>query len=114
MAAAAGLPIRPYRQGDLLDSMDFAALGRVTPASARVESMVVVNDVVTGAAVPSSIREACRRMAKLSETAILGIDLFPGSFEFAGATPYPDLRHGGQEFVNAFLEMAAQPQEMTR
>jgi len=114
MAAAAGLPVRPYRQGDLRDSMDFAALGRVTPASTRVESMVVVNGVATGAAVPAKIQKACQRMALLSATTILGIDLFPTTLEFAGATPYPDFRHGGQEFVNAFLEMAAQRQEMNR
>jgi len=114
MAAACGLPIRSYRQGDLMEGMDFAVQGRVTPVSTNLESVVVVNGVVTGANVPEKIKRSCRQMAELSNTTILGVDLFPGRLEFAGATPYPDLRRGGEELVDAFLAIAGQAMEATR
>ena len=49
-----------------------------------------------------------------ANTTILGIDLYPGTFEFAGATPYPDFRQGGQQFINAFVDLAMKAEEVTR
>ena len=50
------------------------------------------------------IRQGCRRLAELSHTALLGVEFTTssaGPWTFAGATPMPDLRLGGEALLDA-------------
>jgi hypothetical protein len=53
---------------------------------------------------PPHIADACTALARLSQTPLLGIELTVGQshrmWTFAGATPLPDLRLGGEPLLN--------------
>jgi hypothetical protein len=69
-----------------------------------VQTVFVVADQVVGATLPRHIHHGCQRLAELSHTAMLGIEFAVGSagpWTFAGATPMPDLRLGGETLLDA-------------
>ena len=78
--------------------------GRLVPPDTPVQTVFVVAGQVVGATLPRHIRHGCRRLAELSHTALLGIEFAAGSADpwtFAGATPMPDLRLGGEPLLDA-------------
>ncbi len=73
------------------------------PYSQPTCNVLVACGELYGAPLPDPENEACLRLAELSGTDILGIELrrdVAGGWEFAGATPHPDLRLGGEPLVD--------------
>lgn len=66
-----------------------------------------------GPALPRETRESCLRLAQLAETRLLGIELVSdtssNSWTFAGATPMPDLRIGGEALLDALAAELYKP-----
>jgi hypothetical protein len=80
-----------------------------------VQTVFVVADQVVGATLPRHIRRGCRRLAELSHTALLGIEFTTdpaGPWTFAGATPVPDLRLGGEALLDALASALRGEQEL--
>lgn len=74
-------------------------------------SVVVVGDAVIGAAARPDVGNACRRLAHLSRTPLLGVDLLDDAHgsTFLHATPHPDLDVWGDDLLVA-LAGALRPQ----
>jgi hypothetical protein len=103
LASKAGLPTSEYRQSshDHLDEMGVER--RLVPVGTPVNVVIVVAGHVVGAPAPTDILRGCQRLAELAGTELLGIEFAPGSagdWTFAGATPVPDLRLGGQPLLD--------------
>jgi hypothetical protein len=81
---------------------------RPYPAGTPTVGAIVVGDRVFGSSFLPGIREACLRLAQLSKTALLGIEFTASAsgngWTFAGATPMPDLRMGGEPLLNTLAE----------
>lgn len=105
LAARAGLPTPAYRQtsDDQID--ETLELRRLFPVGTPTTSAIVVGDRVVAPSLPQGIRAGCLRLAHLSQTPLLGIELtkgaFNGTWTFAGATPMPDLCLGGEPLLDA-------------
>jgi len=72
--------------------------------TAARRTLIVVGDDVVGAHGDLSLIAATRRLAELSGTSILGVDVAPEpgtGWRFVGATPQPDLRLGGTPLLDA-------------
>lgn len=106
LASAAGLPTPPYRLSSL-DAHDEMAAGErgLFPAGTPTRQAVVVGGVAFAPeGMPGEIRDACARLAEAADTPLLGVDFAAGAcgeWTFAGATPLPDLRAGGQPLLDA-------------
>ena len=118
LAARAGLPTPSYRQtsSDQLDEM--FEIRRLFPLGTQTTTSIVVQDQVIGESLPVEFREGCVRLAALSETPLLGIEFAPSesgkSWIFAGATPVPDLRLGGDALLDALALSLTQPEKRER
>lgn len=91
LATRAGLPVADYRHDERTASRPPALPNGAT-------RVIVITGEVVGAALAPPLHAACRRLAGLADTAVLGIDFAAesgGALTFAGATPLPDLRLGG-------------------
>jgi len=81
---------------------------RLHPVGVPTVGAVVLGDRVFGPSFPPEIRAACLRLAQLSKTTLLGIEFTASAsgnvWTFAGATPMPDLRMGGEPLLNALAE----------
>jgi hypothetical protein len=111
LAAQAGLPTPRYRQSSPRGGEVGDTEGTV-PAGA-VATVLVVGQHVVGESAPPLILNGCRRLARLTETPLLGIDFTVdagGALAFAGATPMPDLRLGGEALLDT-LALALQGEE---
>ena len=108
LAAQAGLPTSPYRQGsdDVRD--ECGEQGRLVPPETPVQKVIVIGKEIVGAPFPAMLQEGCRRLARLAGVELLGIDFTmdaTGSWNFAGATPWPDLRLGGEALLDALASI---------
>jgi hypothetical protein len=105
LAARAGLPTPDYRQTSSDEVDESIELRKLFPAGTPTITNIVVENKVLGPALPPNIRKGCVRLAKLSGTPLLGVELAVSasakSWEFAGATPAPDLRLGGEALLDA-------------
>ncbi|MEU5431812.1 hypothetical protein AB0G73_00355 [Streptomyces sp. NPDC020719] len=98
LAARAGLPVSPAR----ISSSPGIEPRRDTPGSCNV---LVLGEHVFGASTARD-EEACVRLARLADTDLLGIGLHRDGGQrvvFAGANPLPDLRPGGDAFLDRLL-----------
>lgn len=106
LARQAGLPVAAYRQTsrDRIDEAHGAR--RLVPPDTLVRTVIVAGGRVIGPALPPAIAEACARLAELAGTELLGVD-FVGhaqqAWSFAGASPTPDLRLGGEALIATLL-----------
>jgi hypothetical protein len=110
LAQSAGLPVAPYRQSsyDRVDEMKGEK--RLIAPGAPVQTVIVVDGIVTGATVPDAVKEACQRLAKAARSELLGLDFLTGAageWTFAGANPMPDLRYGGHALIEALIQRLA-------
>jgi hypothetical protein len=105
LATQAGLPTCEYVQSSHDEFDDSVTLRRLLPEGTPTTMAITVGDRVFGPFLPPAVNRACRELARLSRTQILGIELAvnnaPQSLTFAGATPMPDLRVGGEQFLDA-------------
>lgn len=87
LAARAGLPTPAYQGGS-------------RPAlSGPARRIIVVGRKALGPAAPREVVAGCGRLARFARTAILGVD-FDRAWLFAGATPLPGLRRGGEPMLD--------------
>lgn len=104
LAAQAGLPAPPYRQTSHDEIDEATQLRRIVPDGTPTTMAITLGDQVFGPALPPRISAACRELARISQTPLLGIELTIGPphglWTFAGATPMPDLRLGGEPLLN--------------
>jgi hypothetical protein len=110
LAYKAGLPVASYRQSahDRIDEMKGEK--RLVPRGMLVHTVIVVGDTVAGAAIPQPLAAACRRLALLAGTELLGIDFVAGdgdSLTFAGASPMPYLMPGGPALIQGLCRHLA-------
>jgi hypothetical protein len=101
LAAQAGLPTRPYQR----HSSDKD--GESAPPDLPHRTVIVVDQMVVDRGLPKDILGGCLQLARVADTPLLGIDLAQdtaGQWIFAAATPMPDLRVGGDAFLNALVE----------
>jgi len=105
LANQAGLPTVEYVQSSHDEIDDATTLRRLVRNGTPTTMAITVGDRVFGPYLPPAVSRACRELSRLSRTQILGIELAPGStshsLAFAGATPMPDLRLGGEPFLDA-------------
>lgn len=105
LATTAGLTTVPYRQSSRAPFE--VSKERLASEASPFKTVLVLDRYVFGAAPPSVLR-ACRRLAMLAGTTILGIEFavgVNGQWTFASATPLPDLRLGGQSVLDALVEI---------
>jgi hypothetical protein len=112
LARQAGLAVAPYRQSsrDRIDEMKGER--RLVSAGALVQTVIVVGDAALGAAAPPPVIAACKRLARIARTELLGIDFTDGAagpWTFAGANPVPFLTLGGQPLIEQLCERLAMP-----
>jgi hypothetical protein len=104
LANQAGLPTTSYTQSSHDDVDDTVQLRRILPEGTPTTMAITVGDRVFGPNLPPAISRACRELARLARTPLLGIELAignsPDSWTFAGATPMPDLRLGGEALLD--------------
>jgi hypothetical protein len=92
LAAAAGLATPPYRAEDGAEP--------VPPAPAGHEPLlIVVSGAVVGPPAPDAVLRGCQELSRAASCELLGVS-FRNGWEFAGATPLPDLRRGGRAIVD--------------
>jgi hypothetical protein len=109
LAARAGLDAPDYRQSD--DDPPEHGFGSLAPPGAASTSVLVLRGELFGPALPDDVAEACVRLAELSGTDLLGIELCAaagGTPALAYATPWPDLRHGGAPLIAALAQALEQ------
>ena len=112
LAHEAGLPTPAVRWGSS-DGYDESRPERA-PVRPPLVSVVVVDGGVVGRPVPPAVAAGCRRLAKLSGTDVLGVELGTGSarrWTFAAATPLPDLRVGGGRLLDRLAAALARSHE---
>ena len=110
LAGEAGLEATPV----VFDSASEQALGPYPwyawgPHAPFVEDVVVVGNVVfAGVELARPVVDACRRLAALSATPLLGVAFADGGTSpVIGITPLPDLRAGGEAMIAALAEALA-------
>lgn len=104
MAAQAGLPTPSYQQSSHDEIDESQQLRRIVPASTPTTMVITLDDRVFGANLPAPISNGCKELARIAQTPLLGIELTVGQshvpWTFAGATPMPDLRLGGEPLLD--------------
>jgi hypothetical protein len=105
LATQAGLPTPEYQQTSHDQIDEGVELRRLVPETAKTMMAIAVRDRVFGPTLPTTFRKGCAELARISKTPLLGIEFAvkPGtnSLVFAGATPMPDLRLGGEPLLDA-------------
>jgi hypothetical protein len=107
LASRAGLRIEPRLFGH-----DDDGEGEGTPPRMPLPTAIVVAGRVIGPPLPDDVRAACGRLAALADAELLGIELKlrqDRDSTFAGATPWPDLRAGGEPLLDALAEALREP-----
>lgn len=105
LAGRAGLPVPVYRQssGDQID--ETRAERRLFPPGTPTASAVFLGGRLYGPqALPREVEEACARLSALTSLPLLGVEFARGeggAWQFAGATPLPDLSVGGTALLDA-------------
>lgn len=106
LAARAGLPTTPWKQGSD-DAPDQAWLPR--PAELAVH--VCGDAVVAPVALPDALTTGCRRLAALAGCDLLGIDFERDDtgegWRLTSASPLPDLIRGGDALADALAKVFA-------
>jgi hypothetical protein len=106
LAREAGLPVAPYRQSATDGVDEMKGERRLVPRGVPVRTVIALGGRVFGASLLPAITAACQRLARLSQTQLLGIDFVDDAADawtFAGASPTPDLSIGGEALVEALM-----------
>lgn len=108
LAGAAGLDAAPV----VFDSADERYAGgpgcwggAATPIPFADDVIVVGRSVFAADRLAQETADACRRLAELAATPILGISFAAGvGSPVTGVTPLPDLRAGGDDLIDALVD----------
>ncbi|HVO27941.1 MAG TPA: hypothetical protein VMW56_30390 [Candidatus Margulisiibacteriota bacterium] len=107
LAAQAGFAVPGYRQSH----RDRPASGyaSMAPAGVQLSTVIVLRGQTygsSGSPLPHEVARRCRRLAHMSGTDLLGIDLFDSEegWEFAYATPWPNLIAGGAGLIDGLMQ----------
>jgi hypothetical protein len=111
-AARAGLPTPVYKQGSGAYVDETKTERTLFPRGTQTTSAVVVGGRVFGPRVfDDEIEQGCVRLSKLASMPLLGVEFARGGrgeWQFAGATPLPDLSVGGEPLLDALaVELGA-------
>ena len=112
LAARSGLVVPPFAQSSRVEVLVGA---RLVPPSVPVRTVFVVGGCVpghafaveghgSGAGVPDAVARSCVALAARVGVGLLGVEFTQGPdrpWMFAGASPQPDLRLGGEELLDA-------------
>jgi len=101
LASKAGLPVADYTQNSHENIVGIEK--KLFTTGTPLKTVIVVDGHAVGTPASSHIVEGCQRLAELSGTQLLGIEFAVGAvgeWTFAGATPFPDLRLGGEELLD--------------
>ena len=115
LAASAGLPVASYFASTSDPANVLASEQPTAYPGAPRRTLFVVSGRAIGKA-PSQILAGCRRLAWLAGTALLGMDFADtaaGPWTFCGASPWPDLRTGGDALLDALADTLGEGQEIT-
>jgi hypothetical protein len=96
LAARAGLPTAAYRQSSADAVPEMYGERPLFPPGTPMRTVVVLGAAAFGKA-PAEIADSCVRLAEIAGLTLLGVDFVVGAegrWQFAGATPSPDLRLG--------------------
>jgi hypothetical protein len=99
LANQAGLATAAYGQSELREAPQPHTL---TPAANR--TIIVVEGLCCGASAPEKITAGCAQLSESSATKLLGVDFHVtpgGEWMFSHATPFPNLRLGGDGMHHA-------------
>ena len=102
LATQAGLPAARYGQSELSAAPLPHTLSHITD-----RTIIVVDGICCGAEAPKKIISGCLRLSELCETSLLGVDFHvtpEDEWIFSNATPFPDLRLGGDILRDALAE----------
>ena len=102
LANQAGLKTAPYGQSNFRAA---PSLQQLPPAA--VQTIIVVDGICCGAAAPREVMAGCSRLSGISATKLLGVDFEVTPDEdwiFSKATPFPDLRLGGDKLNDALAQ----------
>jgi hypothetical protein len=66
-----------------------------------VRTIIAVDGQGIGGHLDEGVADACGRLGVLAKTRILGVDLDARTSAFVSASPLPDLRTGGEPFIDA-------------
>jgi hypothetical protein len=66
-----------------------------------VRTIIAVDGQGIGGYLDEGVADACGRLGVLAKTRILGVDLDAQTSAFVSASPLPDLRTGGESFIDA-------------
>ena len=97
LASKAGLQVADYTQTSHEDIIDIEK--KLFATGTPLKTVIVIDGHAVGTPASFHIVEGCQSLAELSRTQLLGIEFAVGSvgeWTFAGATPFPDLRLGGE------------------
>lgn len=104
LAGQAGLPTPSYTQTSHDELDETKQVRRIVSDTTPTTMVVTLGDRVFGPTLPPHISAGCVQLAQLSKTPLLGIELTvgqsPALWTFAGATPMPDLRLGGEPLLD--------------
>jgi hypothetical protein len=104
LAAQAGLTTASYSQTSHDEIDESKQFRRIFPDETPTTMVVTLDDRVFGPQLPPHVTAGCIELARISKTPLLGIELTvsqsPALWTFAGATPMPDLRLGGEPLLD--------------
>jgi hypothetical protein len=114
LALKAGLPMQVYQQSstDLLS--EHSGESRIVPPNTTLRTVIIMGESVYGSEAPHAIQSGCRVLGRLAAVDLLGVQFMNGAsglWTFAGVTLMPDLREGGNEFLDGLAGWLRQAKE---
>lgn len=103
LANQAGLETAPYGQSEFREAPPLRMC-----VTSPDRTVIVVDNVCCGSPAPEHVKAGCTRLAKLATTRLLGVgfDVTPhGKWIFREATPFPELRLGGNRLQDALFHV---------
>jgi hypothetical protein len=114
LALKAGLPTQIYQQSSTDIMCEQRGGSRIVPSGAALRTVIVLGEKVFGLDAPAAIQSSCRVLGQLAEVDLLGIQFMSGAagpWTFAGVLLMPDLREGGNEFLDELAAWLSQAKE---
>jgi hypothetical protein len=114
LALKAGLPMHIYQQGSTDLMSEQRGESRIVPPNTVLRTVIVLGENVYKPEAPAAIQSSCRVLRQLADIELLGIQFMigvGGPWTFAGVTLMPDLREGGNEFLDGLASWLSHGKE---